>query len=748
MRRNSRTSIVAVTVALAAPGAIATGARLDVHRSVVEPIPTFRADAGSDPRVVFAAPSLASSQPSTPAATVAGGDDDDDRSDVRPVLECVTTGPQGELVGVFGYDNRSDRSAVVPVGSRNQMHPAPALRGQPTTFLPGRKVGAFRVPFTGTLVWRLGERTSTASGSSRRCAPTPSVLLDRVAVVGLDELAGGPEHWSLKSAGVPTVLATSLADALTSRVVVLAGTLSIGRIGAADRAALEAFVASGGVLIAEAVTDPTLMPLFGIQSYVESAARTRLDWVAGDPTTQDIDRPEERSLVLEDRAQGIAIGTVGYLPLPGATPLATFDDATAAVMRFATPGAGTTYVIGARLLDLVTRHHEGARMPTSRRFENVFATSADVWLLWLRGVHRLHNAGGVTLSSAPDGAAYAVVPTISLNLSAGVSSTESYIRLARAAKARPTVFVWTHTVDDWLESGFFGTPSTRARLVRRYVRLGAEVASHSVSHSPQFGRADVVPLGSGKETAASYRPQVTSRTSTVGASVLGDLRVSRELLESAGAPRVRSYRQGYLLTRSDLAPAQDAVGYAYDSSTTQGVVGGSYPFMPPRRDASGFADVLTFPIVLEDERGAPFHTRIGEGLDLIAANGANGAPSVVLVHPNRSRTKQRAWSTLLRRLPQNVWRGSMAEFGDFWSQRLGGRLVSAASTVCAGGVHVELSSPRADWPLQRQALDVADARLTTLVTPDGRQRTVVAGKVALPTVAGGTTFVGELCPKA
>ncbi len=714
-------------------------------RSVVLPIDSFVGTAGSDPRIDFAAPNVAAQVPA-PAPDSSPELLETRRKGVRPVFECVYRDATGQPVAVFGYDNATSTAVSIPVGRRNRVSPRPHDHGQPRTFRPGRVVGAYRAAFAGTrrLVWSLDRRTATADATSTKLCADPSLMRDQFAVVTLDETGGGPEYWSLKAMGVPSVLATSIPDALGSRVVILAGTLSAGVISAEDRARLEAHVARGGVVIGEAVTDPALYPLFGIDSLTESAKLRHILWGEGDVTTGDLNRPEERDVDLGDNIQLETIGTVGYTPAYGVETLATFEDLSGAVLRRrdATSG-GAAYVVGARLLDLVTRHQEGARLPPKPEYANQFDTSSDSWLLWLRGVHRAHVAGGVTISTAPQGKRSAVIPTLSLNFSDGLAATEGYVAEAHRAGATPTVFVWPHYVTDWLDKDFFN--QTRVASVMRSIRAhGAEIGSHSVSHSPVFNRRDLVPLGTGAEAFPTYRPFVALREVTKGATVLGDLRVSKQLLQTF-QPEVTSYRQGYLLTRPDLVTSESAVGYRNDSSTQQGIVGGAFPFMVPRFDDKGFSDVVTFPIVLEDERSEDFDTRVDKGLGLIAANAENGAPSVVLVHPNPSDVKRAAWGNLLRGLPADAWRGTLASFGTFWEQRLQGQLAITASTVCAGGRHVELRSPRADWPLERQALDVADPALTDLRT-GSKHLPVNGGKVALPAIPGGGTFVGDLCP--
>ncbi len=100
---------------------------------------------------------------------------------VRPVLECVERISSTSYVARFGYQNDNSATINISVGNNNKFSPSPQGRGQTTSFLPGRKVNAFQVPFNGSsLVWSIKgpdnqTRTATASSSSALCpAPTPT----------------------------------------------------------------------------------------------------------------------------------------------------------------------------------------------------------------------------------------------------------------------------------------------------------------------------------------------------------------------------------------------------------------------------------------------------------------------------------------------------------------------------------------------------------------------------------------------
>ena len=94
---------------------------------------------------------------------------------------------------------------------------------------------------------------------------------------------------------------------------------------------------------------------------------------------------------------------------------------------------------------------------------------------------------------------------------------------------------WTADLDAALASTedevFFDAASTP--VMRRLVAQGMDVGSHSVAHSRVFS---AFPMGDGRERYPRYRPFVEARERARGGTILGELRVSKFLLEqTAGA---------------------------------------------------------------------------------------------------------------------------------------------------------------------------------------------------------------------
>jgi hypothetical protein len=625
---------------------------------------------------------------------------------------------------------------------------ASALRATPLFATDRAKWARHEVAATETVIVDPLPPTPVDPGSERPASA--------VAVLALDATAGGPEYQALQTMGVPSWITTSFVEASRAPVIVLAGTLDHAMAAAIGGDALRSFVADGGVLVGEAVTAADLATLFGFASAPESRTRAFLRFAtSASPMLRDINTAAERDVRLDDAAQATTIGTVGHVG-GTATGLATFSDGARAVSANAF-GRGSAIAIGARLLDLTERHQEGARFSSRSTYASAGGTDADVWALLLRGIWRQHEPGGLTIATSPSGTAYAVIPTISANWSGGMAPTLAYLDAIRhaAPQATTTVFTPTRYVEDWLDRGYWndGLIPVLAGIARR----GGQLGSESVSHSPQFDR---LARGTGREEYATYTPFVFATadctrplrrcTATGDASLLGELRVSRQLLGGVQT-NVTAFRAPYLEASRPLAQAEDATGYLFDSSTTQGWVQGAFPFHPPRLDGLGYADVFELPIAVEDEAAPRFDTRIPQALATIAANGANGAPSVVMVHPNDSPRKVAAVRRLFASLPRNAWVGSIDDFGAFWRQRSHLRLATVPSqtdsTGCDGAVRGFALLNDSGEVAHAQSLDATAGDLAVLRDDAGAvtRVPVVGGKLLLPDIGPHGTLRGLLC---
>ena len=600
-----------------------------------------------------------------------------------------------------------------------------------------------------------------------------------VAILALDETNGGPEYEMLQAVGVPSAVVSSVDEAIHYRIVIVATTMSSGAMGEKDVDKLLEYAKNGGHVLLEAATSFRFRDALGFTSAVESDERTTLTFVSGFSSLLDANGIDgaDRFVALDDSATKAGVGTVGYetplndISLKGddngdgnrdGAVLARWDDGTAALFGH-NYGTGWVATVGARFLDLVTRHQEGARYSPRRGYVNQAGTDADVWLLLLRMLYRGSSAGGMTLGTSPNGTQAAVLPTISANWAGGVTNALGYVQTLRKAGSPATVYVDTHTVNDWLDLDFFPTPNDplegafadTAKSIWAMQDAGAEVASETVAHSPIFNALE---LGTGDETWKSYEPFVVDRATTKGATVSGELRVSRELL-SQFDDNVTSFRAGYLLTPRALPQALDAAGYLYDSSTTQGWVQGAFPFHIPRFDDQGFANVLELPIAVEDEAKPAFASRIDAAEKVILANAQNGAPSTILVHPNDDPKKLDGLARLVTNLKDEqgkaLWFGTVRAFGTFWTQRDELTLATYADTAsCAGGVTFVIYN-RGQQEAVGQSVETSQGAFggdggdvyDHAELSDGSSVDIAKwGSIALPPIKAGGKLKGDLCP--
>jgi hypothetical protein len=112
-------------------------------------------------------PAPVGTPPVPPAATAAPAAIAQGGVQVWPILENVVDNGDGTFTAYFGYENKGATAVTIRIGPDNQFTPAPASRGQPTTFAPGRSApfpqAAFSVVFQGgTLTWTLKGRRVTA----------------------------------------------------------------------------------------------------------------------------------------------------------------------------------------------------------------------------------------------------------------------------------------------------------------------------------------------------------------------------------------------------------------------------------------------------------------------------------------------------------------------------------------------------------------------------------------------------------
>ena len=206
------------------------------------------------------------------------------------------------------------------------------------------------------------------------------------------------------------------------------------------------------------------------------------------------------------------------------------------------------------------------------------------------------------------------------------------------------------------------------QYLRQLNSLGVEIGSHSVSHSKSFSK---FPIGDGSESYPAYRPYVMEEQATYNGTVLGDLRVSKFLIEHFTTDKpVVAFRPGHLSNPIALPQALLATGYRYSSSVTANVSLSHLPFkLNHNRDILTETEVFEFPITVEDELPPRMDKRLDEAIGIAHKISKYGGLFVVLIHPDILEHKLAFQKKFIDAVKDFAWFGTLAEFGQWWSAR-------------------------------------------------------------------------------
>lgn len=471
---------------------------------------------------------------------------------------------------------------------------------------------------------------------------------------------------SLKEMGIPFFITRDFAQALRHHLVILYPSVDSRTFTQPQAEQLTTFVRQGGFIFAQNVFWGGIQSLFGFRSFAPSRKRYHLAFSGTtDPVMKYLNRPEELEVSLGSDHFPEIIWSNGYVPDTGAEVLAHFDDGTAALLMNSI-GKGKVYLLGLSLLDVVLRSQNNRDYQAERHYVNAFEPGADIWLLILRAWYENYAQDWVRLATIPGGQQSALLLSHDVDWENSFAPALDFARIEKANQAKSTFFIQTKYVDDANSKAFFFEPNLET--LRQLKSGGSTVGSHSIIHSRGFNKFD---LGSGHEIYPSYQPRGLGFDTASGATVFGEVRVSKELLdgEIPGQDTI-FFRAGHLRVPYSLPEALERSDYQFDSSFTADDVLSNFPFALPRD--MGFeedSEIYEFPVTIEDEESPGFAKRVPQALKVILANAENGAVSVVLIHSNESHLKAAAEEELLRQLPADIIKTDMVSFATFWRAR-------------------------------------------------------------------------------
>ncbi len=468
----------------------------------------------------------------------------------------------------------------------------------------------------------------------------------------------------LKAIGVPFRITRDYREAIKHKTVLVYPNISGGAFEAEALQALAQFARERGTLIASHVVGGGMNELFGFDQAV-AAKHTSVRFDTTLALASTFTDPKETIIPIGNPAQPqTLVGTYSYTR-PQNPPLATFEDGSAAITQKHFSN-GHAYALGMDLGFLLLKGHNNREEGISRSYANDFEPTLDVLLRLIKNIYLEANPNAVTLSTVPYGKSLSVVISHDIDYSRSLKNAISFAEFERQQGISATHFIQTKYIRDWNDEIFFDDEGIVHLAALQ--ALGAEIASHSVSHSRV---ASKFAIGSGTEQYPSYQPFVKAKTNTVNATVLGELRVSKFLLDKfTPGGDVVSFRPGHLQNPFTLPQALQATGYRYSSSVTANTSLTHLPFrLNYNRGAKSETAMFEFPVTVEDELIPDGALWLSTSIDLAKKISRYGGSFVVLIHPNVIDEKLSFQRNLITAIKPYSWFGSLREFGDWWSAR-------------------------------------------------------------------------------
>ena len=469
----------------------------------------------------------------------------------------------------------------------------------------------------------------------------------------------------LKSIGVPFLITEDYREALHHRVVMVYPTISGRMLTPEALRALAAHPRNGGTLIGSDILGGGLQEVFGFQDIRPSRSHYMMTLVGQSPLLVSFIHPKGKNIRLGDRTKGIEpVGTNSFTQ-PKEEPLATYEDGSAAIIQRAYE-AGHAYGIGLDIGYLILKGHNLRDEGIAESYDNRFEPTLDVFLRLLKAMYLAGEPDGVVLHTVPFQRSLSVLITHDIDAQTSMANSIRYAEFEQSQGIVGTYFIQTKYIKDYNDEIFFNEQGVRD--MQQIRMLGMELGSHTVAHSKVLY---AFPLGTGSEQYPTYVPFVKTRIRAANGSVLGELRVSKFLIEQlSGGPSVVSFRPGELSNPKALPEALTATGYRYSSSATANNSLTHLPYqLMIHRDEEMESNIFEFPVTIEDEALPEMGSRIPQAVDLAKNIARYGGSVVVLIHPNILGHKFEFEKNFVAAVKEFSWFSSVSQFGDWWAAR-------------------------------------------------------------------------------
>lgn len=473
-----------------------------------------------------------------------------------------------------------------------------------------------------------------------------------------------PLNWlaiahALKAAGLPFTVTSSVDVALQHKVVFIYPEIAHKNWSPDSLKKIGQFVVNGGSLIAAPFVD-------GLKELSDlNAARTfstgPLLFNQHLPDDSQWRRPMHDELALEGNflKADIRFKLWSY-PQSRKEALYFYDNGEPAIILNQV-GKGKVLIFGFDLGELLSFCYSGYAEPSAPLVNHMYAM-VDHLMVLIKQFYQMQEPNCVLIDTVPFGKSLSVIFTCNIESRDAVGGV---MDLAQAKSGHPaTYFIETRYMSDYDDSYFFDKATVA--ILKQAAQLKTEMASYTVAGSRQFYK---FPIGSGREQYPCYRPSVTNRRVTQGGTVMGELRVSKFLLERlVTKSEVDSFR--FSPRSKSLPQVLEATGYRYSSSMRIGNIGSCLPFqLNYDYGKVQEVDVFEFPIAIEQQGGYKLVEHTKDLIELAEKMAQYGAVCVVVLPSNAVREAVWFAGEFIDGIKEFSWFGTLQEYGSWWLAR-------------------------------------------------------------------------------
>ncbi len=536
--------------------------------------------------------------------------------------------------------------------------------------LSGTPPALAQVPHNGTLVSALDWTSKDNQGDSED-------------VISADHM--------ITEMGIPNIDTTDFATAAVNPFMVVAGVLNTASsLSPTDISNLTSYVNGGGTLYLWEPNVSGLLTALGIGPTVNDYKMLTneqrpltFDTTQSDPILKYINAPEEINWApffpLDDVTRGYSNGSC--------TSLATWSTGDSAVLR-CDIGKGRAYVFGWRLRPLLELPELQLGNDTGPQGVNAIVPDSDICRMMMRGTYEAYAAIPQERQWAPGGHHAALIITHDVDAAVSYQNVPASVDFENGLGIKSTYLFTTSPYDNGWIDGMYSAAGHQD--IQYALNHGFDVQDHSFGHFPDFQTALYSLTNPPSETASNYQPMFTLVTTTPycctsGMSVVGELGVSKWLLENDFNIPVTTFRAGYTEIPSTLLKGLSATGYQRDLSYLNDLTRGAFPFVTFTLDTSTTpTTVTTYPVmeypmsISDDVSPAAGLTGLNTSnvsqyvdawMKVIQFNYDNNAPTVLLIHPVDTTARFQALQELLAAIQNqglDMWVGDLTTFAKFW----------------------------------------------------------------------------------